>query len=56
MSVTSATTASIATPAAQPAPQPAAKPNDHDADDGVAATPVQAAPAPGTGLVVDKKA
>jgi hypothetical protein len=31
-------------------------PHDGDSDDAAAAAPVQAAPAPGTGVVVDKKA
>ena len=45
--------------AAPNTPKPAAKvdsPHDGDSDDAAAKTPVQAAPAPGTGKAVDKKA
>jgi hypothetical protein len=45
--------------AAPNTPKPAPKvdsPHDGDSDDAVAKTPVQAAPAAGTGKVVDKKA
>jgi hypothetical protein len=47
--VNTAQVTSQATPKADP-------PHDGDGDDAAAAAPVQAAPAPGTGLVVDKKA
>ena len=50
-----APTAPVAAP--QPAPRPAtSKANDGDADDRAAAPPAKAAPAQGTGIVVDKTA
>jgi hypothetical protein len=55
MTVSSTTAAALQTPVA-PVAQPAPKQNDHDSDDGVSSAPAKSAPAPGTGLVVDKSA
>jgi hypothetical protein len=55
MTVCSTTAASLQTPVA-PVAQPAPQQNDHDADDRVSSAPAKSAPAPGTGLVVDKTA
>ena len=56
MNVSSVSSSQIAAQTAAAAqPKPADQPHDGDSDD-VKAAPVAAAPAPGTGQVVDKKA